>query len=173
MRYLQKKGLNRPTCRVDSRKPKRHDVRVPQRDLKRLADAVKDARGRLGDTQAEFAARSEDLSLPTIQRVESASVKRPRAKTLRGLDEAAGWTPGSARALLETGRSPILKGITHVDIHEGNIEAHEFRDDTEVEIWNTGEAFGATEAARWDRIFRRRERVAAERRSGSLPRTGR
>jgi transcriptional regulator with XRE-family HTH domain len=167
MRYLRKKGLNGPTCRVDSRKPKRHDVRVAERDLKRLASAVLAARERLGVTQAEFAARSDDLSLPTVQRIEAGSVKRPRAKTFRGLDEAAGWTAGSARAVLEAGRSPIVKGEPE---STDEIYAHEFRDDTEVEIWNFGAENGVPEAARWGRIVKRRQRIQAER---SLPQTGR
>ncbi|MEU0515837.1 helix-turn-helix transcriptional regulator [Amycolatopsis sp. NPDC006125] len=70
-------------------------------DVKRLADAVKAARGDLELSQLEFANRS-GLGIATVQRIEREEV-RPRGKTLTMLDRSAGWPIGTARAILERG----------------------------------------------------------------------
>ncbi|MFC5095080.1 helix-turn-helix domain-containing protein [Amycolatopsis plumensis] len=66
------------------------------------------AREQLQLTQEEFAEKAS-LSLKTVQRVE---LKRaaPQAKTFNGLDQGAGWLPGSARLLYEEGREPVEIG---------------------------------------------------------------
>jgi transcriptional regulator with XRE-family HTH domain len=116
MRYSQRGYRRRPRARMDSTGPMRDDVRVTDRDLKRLADAIKDARGKLGVTQDEFARRAANLSLPNLQRLEKAAVNNPQAKTLSALDEAAGWEPGSARGVLEYSRPPkTTRNIPTVD----------------------------------------------------------
>lgn len=92
---------SRPVGRVDSVRPLRHPVHVVGRDAKRLAEAVRAAREELGMTQKEFAERG-GIAMLTVQRVEQGSVS-PRTKTFTGLDRAAGWLSGTARAILERG----------------------------------------------------------------------
>jgi transcriptional regulator with XRE-family HTH domain len=72
---------------------------VAGRDAKRLAQAVKAAREELGLTQREFAERG-GIAMLTVQRIEQEKVQ-PRTKTFTGLDKAAGWPSGTARAILE------------------------------------------------------------------------
>lgn len=93
----------RPPNRIDSPRPARHAVHVAQRDIKRLGEAIETRRRELGITQAEFAERGE-LALATVQRVESGKIN-PRAKTWKGLDQGAGWPPGTSQAIAEG--SPI------------------------------------------------------------------
>lgn len=95
----------RPVGRVDSTRPTRHAVHVAQRDLKRLGEAIETRRRELGLTQTEFADRGE-LALATIQRVESGKIN-PRAKTWKGLDQGAGWPPGTSRSITEGGPIPV------------------------------------------------------------------
>jgi len=109
MRHLPRHRRSRPPCRVDSRRPERHTDPVSARDLERLAKSLTDRRGELSLTQEEFVRRagtSADgkpaLSLKQLQRIEQAKVN-PRPKTLGALDRAAGWTPGSARQVIEGG----------------------------------------------------------------------
>lgn len=99
MRHMQRVRRARPGCRVDSIRPVRDTGPVPSRDITRLAAAARDARERAGLTQEEFAERG-GLTSRTIIRLESA-VAEPRAKTLHGLDRAADWPPGTARAILD------------------------------------------------------------------------
>lgn len=108
MRHVRRISRSRPKCRVDSARPVGHAVPVTERDLKRsrLRSGVLSARERLQVTQEQFATRA-GLSLKTVQRVELATAT-PRAHTFVGLDTGAGWEPGSARALYETGQEPIL-----------------------------------------------------------------
>lgn len=104
MRYLPRTTRSRPQCRVDSTRPTGDDVRVTERDVKRLGAAVVSAREALGMTQEEFAVHCE-LGLSTVQRVEAGTIT-PRAKTYQKLDKGCGWEAGSARALVEYGRRP-------------------------------------------------------------------
>lgn len=99
MHPKRRRRSSRPAQRIDSRGPLRHAVRVAGRDLKSLADAVIAVRDELGLTQEEFAERG-GLHPGTVQRVELMKVT-PRAKTLAGLDRAAGRPSGWARAALE------------------------------------------------------------------------
>lgn len=105
MRHMQRIRRQRPGCRVDSARPVRDTGPVPSRDITRLAAAARTARERAGLTQEEFAERG-GLTSRTIIRLESA-VAEPRAKTLHGLDRAAGWPMGTARGILDgTGATP-------------------------------------------------------------------
>lgn len=54
-------------------------------------------------SQREFAERG-DLAVQTVHRVESGKIA-PRGNTLTGLDKAAGWPPGTARAIYLEGAS--------------------------------------------------------------------
>lgn len=94
----------RPPSRIDSPRPARHAVHVAQRDIKRLGEAIETRRHELGITQAEFAERG-DLALATVQRVESGKIN-PRAKTWKGLDQGAGWSPGTAQSIAEGSPMP-------------------------------------------------------------------
>lgn len=94
----------RPTCRIDSRRPLRHPVAVTERDLKRLGSAVVAIRERLGLTQDEFA-KQATMSLKTVQRIEGAR-GTPRAVTLNLIDRIAPqaypqWQPGDARKIMD------------------------------------------------------------------------
>lgn len=64
-----------------------------------MAAAVRAARAALGVSQQEFAERG-GLHLKTIQRIEAGAIT-PRGRTLLGVDTAAGWAPGRARAILD------------------------------------------------------------------------
>lgn len=104
MRHYHWKLKRRPPSRVDSSRPVRDAAWVAERDLKRLATAVVEARTLLGLTQEEFAVKCA-LSLPTIQRIEAANVT-PRTKTYTGLDRGADWPAGTARRIVEEGFRP-------------------------------------------------------------------
>lgn len=116
MRHLEKKPRSRPRCRLDSRRPLRHSGPVSEKDLKRLGQAVKDRRGELGLSQEEFCERTSidgqrALSIKQLSRIETGHVGSPRTKTLGALDRACGWTPGSARNVLEheDGKPTVLE----------------------------------------------------------------
>lgn len=125
----QRRSLSRsrPSSRVDSRRPVRHAVRVEGRDVKRLAEAVRSARGEMGGlSQREFAERA-GLSEITVQRIEAAKIE-PRSKTLAGLDRAIpGWESGTARAILLGGEPPLKK-----DSHRTDVRYHD-RDTGEID----------------------------------------
>lgn len=107
MQPERRKTTSAPNGRVDSSRPLRHACRMSRRDVKSLAQAVKDVRSELGLSQREFAERGE-LSPLTVQRIEAERVE-PRTKTYAGLDKAARWPPGTARAIAEDGgkRPPL------------------------------------------------------------------
>lgn len=113
MRHYERRPRVHPPCRVDTSRPVRQAIDVAGRDSKspeqaRLATGVLAARERLRITQEEFAERS-GLALKTIQRVEQGQIN-PRTKTFAGLDQGAGWAPGSASALFRDGREPAVLG---------------------------------------------------------------
>ena len=79
-------------------------MRVAERDLKRLGDALVAIRERLGLTQEDFATRA-GMSLKTVQRIEGGRAK-PRAVTLNLIDRIApdafpDWAPGRARQIMD------------------------------------------------------------------------
>lgn len=113
MKYLERKRRYRPPYRVDSTGPDRQTDGVSARDLERLATALRDRRAELALTQEEFVRRAGQrpdgkpaLSVKQLQRLEGHQVS-PRPQTLGALDRAAGWSPGSARRILEGG-SPTM-----------------------------------------------------------------
>lgn len=131
----------------------RQTVHVAERDLKRLGEAVEAARERLDMTQEEFA-QACDLGLTTIQRVEAGKVK-PRTKTYKRLDQGAGWTPGSARRVVEHAEPPTLR----TDYPD------ELKDDVERKLWRIEEL---TEDQRWRQIYSYRvEREVLQQRTES------
>lgn len=142
----RKRRRTRPWAPLDKRRPAGQTGAVSERDLKRLAQAIIDRRGELRVTQEEFAARG-NFSVKTVSRLEQASIT-PRATTLHSIDLAAGWQSGSARIVLYGG-SPT----TVTDMF-----ARELRDEVEEAIWE----MSLPEEQRWEEIFARRRRLAAE-----------
>lgn len=105
MRRQRRKPRTRPVGRLDSTRPVRDAVRVAERDLKRLADAVIAARSGLRMSRDEFAAKGK-LGPKTVQRIERCEIANPRGATLTGLDLAAGWPDGTARKIWELDLEP-------------------------------------------------------------------
>lgn len=106
MRHFRRQPRVRVYARVDTPRPLRQAMDVAERESERLAAAVVAARERLRVTQEEFAALA-GLSLTTIQRIEQMRIT-PRTKTFSGLDQGAGWVPGSARGVFRDGREPVI-----------------------------------------------------------------
>jgi hypothetical protein len=91
-------------------------------------------------TQAEFA-KACGLGLPTIQRVEAATVT-PRTKTYAGLDRGAGWPPGSARRTVEDGSPPREIEMPPAPTHEWSAaERQQMQGMTDTEVHETYEMF--------------------------------
>lgn len=129
MRHMQRIRRKRPGCRVDSVRPVRDTGPVPSRDITRLAAAARTARERAGLTQEEFAERG-GLTSRTIIRLEAA-VAEPRAKTLHGLDRAAGWPLGTARAVLD---GTAVAPDSSAESHEGSVARQRIAALTDVEL---------------------------------------
>lgn len=100
MRSVPRNPRAGPKGRIDRRGPVRHAVHVTGSDAKRLAEAVKAVRGEMRLSQEEFAERG-GIGLASVQRVEYGQAVRPRAGTFDGIDKAARWPAGTARAIFE------------------------------------------------------------------------
>ncbi len=71
-------------------------------DRARLARYVRERREALGMTQEEVAT-SGGPSTATLRLIENASPSTPRLKSMRQLENALDWEPGSVRAILRGG----------------------------------------------------------------------
>lgn len=81
---------------------------MPTPDVQRLAELVRQRRIALDLTQTDVAARGGP-SDTTLGKVESA-VGTPNRQTLMKLDVGLGWTPGSARRVLDGGEPTPAEG---------------------------------------------------------------
>lgn len=106
MRHWQGKARRRPPLRLDSQRPTGDSYAMASgTDLDRLADYVTSRRVELGIDVAELARRM-DMHPKTVRRIEAGnSVKRD---TYAALEKELGWTPGSARRVLE-GSTPTIR----------------------------------------------------------------
>lgn len=147
------------------------------RNWPRLADYVRERRDELGLTQEEVATRGGP-STATLRLIESAAAESYRAKSLRQLEDALGWVPGSARAILADREPHLLadSGQAQPDRTEaaperiapvpdsatvaaakaiGNLLA-DFRADVEAEVSRARMRYGADPAG--EQVFPRNER---------------
>lgn len=82
---------------------------------RRLGNAVRERRLKLGQTQTEFATNA-GFSMKTLQRLELGQQKHDLSPaTLGGIDRAAGWKSGSAKAILDGGDPQESEPGEHVD----------------------------------------------------------
>lgn len=109
MRYheieFRRRPRSRPSCRVDTTRPKRHAVVMSQADRIRLGTALSRRRGRLKLTQRDFAEHA-GIEVKQLQRIEAGKVANPRSGTLEGLDTAARWPSGTCQGILDGNPSP-------------------------------------------------------------------
>ena len=80
-----------------------HDVGMDENRVA-LGRAVRDARIRLGMTQAQLSSAA-GLSRATIQSLERGGVIRPQ--TLIKIDGLLGWAPGSGQGILDGADAPV------------------------------------------------------------------
>jgi transcriptional regulator with XRE-family HTH domain len=84
-------------------------------EIERLADAVQRRRGHLRLRQRDIE-EAGGVSVAVLRNIEGGRRPRPQRHTLRGLDQALGWPPGAANAVL--GGVPPYPGSTVTDPRE-------------------------------------------------------
>lgn len=85
-------------------------MRAMDADWERLANAVRQRREALGFTQAQLA-EAAGVTDTTIGNLEGGrKFKRPPA-SLPGVEQALGWTPGSARVVLAGGEPALISQV--------------------------------------------------------------
>ncbi|MEU6657832.1 helix-turn-helix transcriptional regulator [Streptomyces sp. NPDC046821] len=77
------------------------------RDWKRLAEAIRDVRKARGWRQEDLA-EAAGIGYSTVQRAESSDGYKTMPLTIDKIERTLGWTPGSARAVLEGGTPTLL-----------------------------------------------------------------
>lgn len=77
-----------------------------ERDWKRLASAIRQAREAAGMTQIELAARA-GIAEGSVQNLESGRPRNRIPQTLTKIEEVLGWATGSGVAILEGAAGPV------------------------------------------------------------------
>lgn len=83
---------------------------MPTYDLDRLAEAVHRRREELGLGQGDLIARGGP-GVTTVGKIERSQIEKPQNATLKRLDDALAWEPGSARRVL-AGGDPAVRNAT-------------------------------------------------------------
>lgn len=105
MKYFRSKPRRRPPVRLDRTRPISHPCRMVGTDFDRLADFVVNRRMELRLERDDLADRMEMVT-KTVERIELG--KSVRRTTLAALERALGWTPGSARRVLDGGDPTLV-----------------------------------------------------------------